>query len=109
VLVYSQWNPEGTYDYYETPDRAPLGDDLGVPKLSSVNGIGVPSTEAGRAIPAGAKYVGSGERAVGVVAPMDTSHLGELAVQNIPAYVWFFIGATSMAVLWWVTEARRKR
>lgn len=92
MLVYSQWQPTGGYDYFETSASVPLGDDLPVPRLTPVNGIGVPSTEAGRPIPKGARFVGSGHVAIGVVAPMDTSHLGTFAALGSDFWLGAFVG-----------------
>ena len=103
MLTYSQWQPDGGYDYYETQQTAPLGDDLSTPRLGVVNGLGVPSTEAGRPIPAGAVYVGEGDVPVGVVAPMDTSRLGAVSfLSEVSPWVAFMSGAAVVGVIWLV-------
>jgi hypothetical protein len=108
MLVYSQWRPEGGYDYFETDEIAPLGNDLGVPHLEVVNGIGVPSVEAGRPIPAGARHVGEGALPIGVVAPMDRSQVGEESfldqMLNVPPWVAFLCGAAFIGVVWFTVN-----
>ena len=68
-MIYScfQQTP-GLYAYFEGPGDVPLNGDLPVPRLpAAVGGIGVPSIEAGRPLPAGAKYIGSGWHARGML------------------------------------------
>ena len=69
-MIYSQWEPDGGYTYFETAERAPLGDDLPVPTVRPINDLGAPSVLAGRPIPPGARMAGSGQEALGLVAPM---------------------------------------
>jgi hypothetical protein len=76
-MIYSRWRPAtGGYDYYETSEQVPLANDLPIPRLNVTSPIGVASTEAGRQIPSGAKHVGSGPFAKGLIAPLDRSRLG---------------------------------
>lgn len=107
MLTYSQWRPDGHYDYFQAQQVAPLGDDLPVPRLKPASELGVPSVEAGRPIPSGAKYVGQGEEAIGVLAPMDTSRLG-YAMSDAPTSraFWFVLGAAAGVVVavWWRTR-----
>jgi hypothetical protein len=113
MVTYSQWRPDGGYDYYESEaEVAILGNDLPTPQLEAASAIGVPSIEAGRRVPAGARHVGSGERAVGIVAPADMSRLG-LAVgageaQDDPR-IWFVAGALTVAAAWLIVAAVRRR
>ncbi len=75
-MVYSEWLPDrGGYRYLEVAERRGLGDDLPIPKLKQRSPIGVPSTEAGRPLPLGAKIVGYGPIAKGSVVPLDRSGL----------------------------------
>jgi len=74
-VIYSRWRPDGGYDYYETPERRGLGDDLPVPRLRAVGPIGVPSTDAGRPLPSDARVVGRGALARGSIAPLDRGGL----------------------------------
>ena len=69
MITYSRWDPStGDYDYFESNARPGLNDDLPVPQLPPTTQLGVPSTEAGRPLPADARYIGRGEEAVGVIA-----------------------------------------
>jgi hypothetical protein len=107
VVTYSSWRPDGGYDYYDvSTEIAALGNDLPVPRLSSVGPIGVPSIEAGRPIPTGARHAGSGERAVGLVAPMNSARLGMAIGQEAidSRWLWFGAGFTLAAALWFVTR-----
>jgi hypothetical protein len=70
-MIYSSWRPDqGGYDYFETPERRGLGDDLPTPRMAPVTALGVPSTSVGRPLAAGARLVGSGAVPVGVVTPL---------------------------------------
>lgn len=76
-MIYSKWKPSvGGYDYFDVPSmQFGLGDDLPTPKHVSETKLGIPSTEAGRAIPSGARRVGSGPLAKGLIAPLDRTGL----------------------------------
>lgn len=101
MLIYSQWRPDGGYDYFQTEEIAPLGNDLGVPHLDVVNGIGVPSVEAGRPVPRGARYAGDGDLPLGVVAPMDRSKVGAVSfLADMPPWLAFLSGAAAVGVVW---------
>jgi hypothetical protein len=78
VITYSRWEPSGGYyDYFEADERPGINDDLPVPSLPPATEIGVPSTECGRPLPAGAVHVGAGEWAVGLMAfPAGVEQLG---------------------------------
>lgn len=111
MLVYSQWRPDGGYDYYEaTSQVAPLGDDLGVPKLEVINGIGAPSVEAGRTIPRGARHVGTGELPLGVVAPMERGRIGAVSsfIGDMPPWLAFMAGAAAIGFVWLVWGQDKK-
>jgi hypothetical protein len=70
-MIFSQWQPDGGYDYYEADVHHPIGDDLPIVRMPSViNEIGVAAQDVGRKIPKGAEYVGSGVEPQGVMAPM---------------------------------------
>ncbi len=79
MIIYSRWDPaHATYDYFEAEQSPGINDDLPVPELPSATDIGVPSTECGRPLPAGAQYVGTGDWAVGLMAfPAGTTQLGQ--------------------------------
>lgn len=76
-MIFSRWRPDtGGYDYFDSPStRYGLGDDLPVPRLDVVAGIGAASTDIGRAIPGDAKLIGSGPLPRGMVSPMNLDGL----------------------------------
>ncbi len=70
-MIYSEWQPDGGYQYFETEQRHGIGDDLpNVVMPSVVNGIGVPVQDVGRTVPGGAKSLGFGAAPKGLMAPM---------------------------------------
>jgi hypothetical protein len=85
-VIYSRWRPDkGGYDYFETSERYGLSDDLPVPKLPSGGAIGVSSLDAGRVPPKGARFVGSGRFAKGVMMPISREGLSGISVsEGIP-------------------------
>ncbi len=68
-MLYSCFNPTtGLYAYFETPEGIAVNSDLPTPRLPAVTGkIGVPAIEAGRPMPSGAKPVGQGWHARGII------------------------------------------
>lgn len=70
-MLYSCFNPnKGLYDVYEDSATHVVNGDLPVPKFDSrsqIGNIGVPSIEAGRPLPSGAKRVGESWTAKGIV------------------------------------------
>jgi len=92
-MIYSRWRPaKGGYDYYDASDKdIPMGNDLPKPSLPLGTDIGVASVDAGRVIPAGARYVGSGPDACGLIAPQKTSALG--AVKSLIPTSYMLIAA----------------
>lgn len=75
-MIFSEWNPDGGYNYYLAAERHGIGDDLPDAALPApTNGIGVPAQDAGRQVPRGAKKVGQGPIARGVIAPMERSQV----------------------------------
>lgn len=112
-MIYSRWKPDtGGYEYLEAPGTHNINDDLPAPQLRAASKIGVPSIEAGRPIPAGARRVGEGDVAVGLVAPVDESRIvrrtRSLAgfMGDDPASAWLWIGgaAAGAALLWYVAR-----
>lgn len=74
-MIYSTWKPsKGGYDYFDGKDKdIPMANDLPVPNIPSGTSIGTASIECGRPKPAGAKYIGSGELAKGMITPVSSS------------------------------------
>ena len=109
-LIYSRWRPDdGGYDYFITSDSPNINDDLPAPVLPQATKIGVPSIEAGRLIPAGARSSGHGDLAVGVVAPVDPSRivrrvrsLAGIEILGKPAMPWILGGTAVFAIAWYV-------
>lgn len=68
-MNYSCFDPaSGLYDYFEDATQIPINADLPVPQLPKAAGkIGVPSIDAGRPLPPGARPVGRGWHARGIV------------------------------------------
>lgn len=100
-IVYSRWRPDdGSYDYFVANLVQNINDDLPAPELEPATKIGVPSIEAGRPIPSGARKAGSGDEAVGLIAPVDGSRivrrsrsLGSFSFQEgPPTWVWAVVG-----------------
>jgi len=82
-MIYSKWLPDkGGYAYYETSERRGLGDDLPTPRMTAASDLGVASTDAGRALPLGAKLVGCGAVAKGCVTVLDRSGLNGLGGES---------------------------
>jgi hypothetical protein len=104
MLVFSRWRPDGGYSYYQTGVVAPFGDDLPDPVMPRPTKLGAVSIEVGQPVPAGARYAGEGDVAVGVMAAMDRSRLGSLWPTELGPMWWFVGGAASMALIWWMVS-----
>jgi len=106
-MIYSKWRPaHGGYDYYQGNDfDIPLANDLPTPVLPSGTDIGVASIDSGRPIPSGAKRVGSGELAKGLIAPAERSALQGLTT-TIPGN--YFYMAAGVFLGWLVFTKRVK-
>ncbi len=72
-MIHSCFDPKtGLYDYYQSSLQIPYNADLPVPKLPSMAGnVGVPAMEAGRPMPSGAKHIGRGWHARGMISRCD--------------------------------------
>jgi hypothetical protein len=94
-VIYSRWRPDkGGYDYFESSERYAFSDDLPVPRLPEASSIGVSSLDAGRVPPKGARYVGSGRFAKGVIMPISREGLSGVGVaEGIP------LAAIALAVI----------
>jgi len=72
-MIFSQWNSDGGYTYFESKVRHPIGDDIPVALPAEINGIGVPSQDVGVRLPKDAIVVGEGEEPIGLITPMRRS------------------------------------
>lgn len=68
-MIYSQWQTEGGYKYFEGPGQHPIGDDLPDIQMRADNRIGIPSQAVGQPLPSGARVVGSGVMPKGIITP----------------------------------------
>lgn len=86
MTIYSRWKPAaGGYEYFRSEERAVgLGDDLPVPSLATVAGIGAPSTDIGRGASARLTKVGAGAIAKGRILPLGGSG-GVLGSVSLPS------------------------
>lgn len=111
--IYSRWHPDtGGYDYFTVPGGLNLNDDLPTPDLVPATKIGVPSIEAGRAIPTNASLVGQGPVAVGLVAPCDPQSLvrrtRSLAGYDVsPSSPWCWALVAGIGAAAWLLYQRR--
>lgn len=69
-MIFSQWNPDGGYRYFETDQRHPIGDEVPSKVPAVINNIGAPSNDVGVQLPKGAKFIGEGTEPIGVIVPM---------------------------------------
>jgi len=104
-MIYSRWRPaKGGYDYFEASGEIPLGNDLPIPKLSGGTAIGVPSINVGRDMPAGARFIGTGPLARGMVAPTVSRMSLSGIVDSVPSpYLFICLG---IVIGWWALEKR---
>jgi hypothetical protein len=102
-VIYSCFDEKGAdYLYFEDGERRALNGDLPVPELpEETNGIGVPSAVAARPLPPGARYVGRGWTARGMIVrcPVQAG-VGEVpgATDNTTAYL-FLAGVAALALV----------
>lgn len=107
-MVYSRWRPEsGRYDYYETTERHPLGEDLPTPMFVRGTNLGVPSTEIGREPRGALRKVGSGALPRGSIMPIDRRGLGGFTL----SWDWrsAMLVALGVAAGWYAREQWRQR
>ena len=70
-MIYSVHNPvSGAFEYFEAPPDVAINDDLPTPRWGRdvKTKLGVPSSMAGRPLPAGAQPRGSGPQPVGLMS-----------------------------------------
>lgn len=108
-MIWSEFDERtGLYRYFQTPEEWPVNADLPVPDLPADAGkIGVASIHAGRPLPAGAKRVGQGWHARGLVArPRSSGALRGLGDggAGVPSVLWWGVvlgvGALAGYVYW---------
>jgi hypothetical protein len=114
MVTYSRWNPSsGLYDYYEANQSPGMNDDLPVPSMPPAAEIGVPSTECGRPMPAGARAAGSGDVPIGLITPprgVDLLSGGLPGTENGRFNVWWMGGVfVAGAVAWAYFGGRLRR
>jgi len=113
---YSCFDPRsGLYDYYADNVQLPINADLPVPQLPQAAWkIGVPSIDAGRPLPPGARPVGRGWHARGIVVSCGRGSPGLGAMPTAASAVdwvkdggwkWLLGGAL---VVWVVTKEERR-
>ena len=101
-MIFSRWKADGGYDYFATTARKALGTDLPTPRLPQTSPIGVASTDIGRPMPAGARYIGTGELARGRVVGMSLSGMGttNMSTVEIAALLGFFAIGWALRGYW---------
>lgn len=105
-MIYSRWRPEtGVYDYYEVSGGLPLGNDLPTPRLYGGTSLGVASVTAGRKLPLGARHVGSGPDAKGMIVPVAGS--GGLGALSLSVGFGEIAMVAGGALLGWWLRGRR--
>ncbi len=104
-MMYSVFIPErGQYAYYETAEQKPLNADLPIPQLPPVvGGIGVPSIEAARPLPGGAKRVGSGWLPRGMIAKKSGA-FGALLGDGDVLPFWLLVAVGLVAAGYWLQK-----
>jgi hypothetical protein len=101
------------YDYFEDDRTIAINADVPVPRMRTVGSIGVPSIEAGERVPSGAKHVGRGWHAQGLIAQCGKGPLGAFDLSNKWVIFALAVGGAA-AAMWWLGlpqkwEAARER
>jgi hypothetical protein len=101
-VIYSRFlQDRGEYAYYEDSATLVVNQDLPVPRLPSMAGrVGVPARESGRPLPGGARLIGHGPRARGLVVGPGSS-FGFGASDPLPNWTvpLLFVGAF-LVIVW---------
>lgn len=111
-MIYSRWRPSGGYDYFQTREELPIGDDPSPMHVPNAAGnIGTPAQECGYLMPGNATYVGSGADPQGLISPTYfKASLGELGpdqprlkLEPFPPYKVFITGLAvgGLVGCWW--------
>lgn len=78
-MIYSCFQEgAGVYRYFRDDTERAVNSDLPVPSYSSDTKIGAPSRDAARPFPSGAKPIGKGWHARGIIVKCPSSGLGAL-------------------------------
>lgn len=106
-MIYSRWRPDqNRFDYYEAAGSPGWGDDLPAPMVGAAGSIGVASVDLGRKLPLGARRVGSGTVARGMVVPVSgAAGLGALAFSVGLGEIAMILGGA--AIGWWLRGRKR--
>lgn len=102
-MLYSCFDQQrGDYTVYEDDSVLAVNADLPAPSLPpDTAGIGVPSLEAGRSLPFGAKRVGRSLNAKGIVVRCDRGGLSGLDMETVKTYApWILISGTVIVLAW---------
>lgn len=104
-MIFSQWQPDGGYKYFDSSKRFPIGDDVPVARMPAASGgIGVPAQDVGYPLPPDAQLIGEGDMPQGIMAPMARdgfSGIGAVKTQlsnQDKVVVLFLIGVLAAAV-----------
>lgn len=103
-MIYSRFDAaRGDYDVFSDDTHHPLNGDFPVPSLGrDVGGLGVPASEAGRALPGPARRVGRSWHARGLVVKPTGEAMGSMTTDELGNIVvpLALIGATAFALFW---------
>jgi hypothetical protein len=67
--VYSVWNwDKGRFDYYAVNRHRPSRQKSGYPPSQGLKGVGETPEQSVNPLPAGARYIGEGDEAIGTMA-----------------------------------------
>lgn len=101
-MIYSCFDPErGDYRLFEDDRTIPINSDLPVPSFGpDINGIGVPSMEAARPMPPGARSSGRSWHARGIIVNCG-SGLGSIDWSASSWQPYVVVGGAAL-LLWWV-------
>lgn len=111
-MIYSRWRPDiGGYDYFSSPARLGLGDDLPVPSLPRGTDIGVASTDIGRPAPTGLAHTGTGPTPRGSILPLSRDGLSGVGdvMSKVPLWVAFGVFGVGVAAAIWTLKKGQRR
>lgn len=96
-MIFSEWNPDGGYNYYESETRHPIGDDVPVHLPNEIQGIGIPAQDVGVSLPKDAVYVGQGDEPQGLMTPMARRKYQTLSGTSDPDKTGMLVVAAAVA------------